>query len=290
MNAKALLYGSLVLTILGTRPARAQDITPPAYTDELQPSPLETPPDRVAPPGRLSDWITYICPDCYGHTSLAGYMGGELYTRSGWSIPWQGGVLRLVAETGWFIQGGGRVLFFNEPLNRAWTVDVSISNVYNHGQRPDVLIPLILRDPRTATMGQPLSLTTTLQMLNRTSVNLTLGQEYYWNSLTKACNSHWNWRWGWDAGGSYGTERADLDVSPPITPTPTPSLDSLRRNDVIGGALFALHSDVEVPCGCCTWFGGVRAELHYTWSDIFQAQKSADILDINLLLSLGVRF
>lgn len=282
MNVKAFLCGTLVVAVLGVRSAAAQELTPPTYTDQGPQSTLdgEVPPDHIASPGSLSSWITYIKPNCCGHTGIGGLIGNELYLRAGWSIPWQGGVLRNVAETGWMVQGGGRLLFFNEPLDRAWTADVSLSNTWNHGQRDDIPITLILRD--TNNPGQFVTQQVTLRSLNRTCVNLTGGREYYGRSLLKGCDGGWNWRWGWDAGGRYGTMRADLDEFG--------MRSFFRRNDVIGGVLFSLHSDVEVPCGCCTWQGGIRAEISYTWSDIFQAQNNADLLDVNLLLTLGVRF
>jgi hypothetical protein len=63
-----------------------------------------------------------------------------------------------------------------------------------------------------------------------------------------------------------------------------------RRGDVTGSLLWAVHTDVEIPCGCCTYQAGFRAEWGYNWSDVFQAQNDADFQELNLLLTLGVRF
>jgi hypothetical protein len=59
---------------------------------------------------------------------------------------------------------------------------------------------------------------------------------------------------------------------------------------VVGGLFLSLHSDVEVPCGCCIFQAGVRAEYGYIWSDILQRHNDTDLESINLLFNAGLRF
>ena len=70
-----------------------------------------------------------------------------------------------------------------------------------------------------------------------------------------------------------------------------PSTVAIRhRTDVVGQVFFALHSDVEVPCGCCIFQAGVRVEWDYTWSDILQRQNDSNMQDLNVMINLGIRF
>jgi hypothetical protein len=47
---------------------------------------------------------------------------------------------------------------------------------------------------------------------------------------------------------------------------------------------------VEIPCHCCVFTAGIRTEYGYTWCDILQSQNRTDVQDINLLITVGVRF
>ena len=84
-------------------------------------------------------------------------------------------------------------------------------------------------------------------------------------------------RLGIDGGGRWGTAKAEFR-------------DLRHFTDVIGAVYGAVHSDYELPRGCCTYFLGLRAEYDYTWSDILQIQNKSDVQDINLMVSLGVRY
>ena len=64
----------------------------------------------------------------------------------------------------------------------------------------------------------------------------------------------------------------------------------LMRSLGVAGAFVGLHSDLEIPMGCCIYYGGFRAEWGYTWSSMLQAQNPGDFMDVNLLLEVGVRF
>ena len=82
---------------------------------------------------------------------------------------------------------------------------------------------------------------------------------------------------GVDVGGRYGTEKLEVTNFRHLT-------------DTNAGVFLAVHSDVEIPCGCCIFQAGLRSEYGYTWSDILQRQNNSDIQDISLLVNLGLRF
>jgi hypothetical protein len=276
MNVKAVLWWALVVTVLGASAAWAEEVPPSTTTPPLAP--------KVQ---GLSDWITYTRPDCCGPIGRNGPIGYELYTRTGWSIPTGGPIFHQGIESGWTIAAGARLLFFNTEADAAWTFDLGLLHSYNHGQRDDLPITLFIRDntinPITMQLQNPgtfIQRDVTVRSLHRTYVQLLFGREWYLTGAPDGC--HWNWRAGFDAGGRYGSMRADLDEFR--------MRSYFRRNDVIGGLLLALHSDVEIPCGCCTFIGGLRLEYGYTWSDIFQVQNDSDLQEVNLLVNLGVRF
>lgn len=276
MSAKAVLPCALVLSIL-TVSARAEDDARPLNlgTDPA-PAPELVPP-ALAPVPRLSDWMTYTKPDCCGPIGRNGMVGTELYARSGWSFPVGGSIFNTVLDNGWMIAGGARVLFFNEPADTAWVVDLGMSYNYNHGRNEDFPITLFVLQPA----GGRIRRDVTVRAYNRTYVNASLGQEWFLNhSANNRCG--WTWRAGWDAGGRYGTSRVDLDEFG--------MRSFFRRNDVIGAVFGAIHSDIEVPCGCCTFVGGLRVEWGYNWSDIFQQGNPADLQEVNALVNLGVRY
>jgi hypothetical protein len=80
----------------------------------------------------LSSWLLYPrMPGCCGPVGQHGPIQTELYVRSGIVWPVGGGILVHSLRDGWDIEGGGRALFFDPALQRAWTVGLSISNVFN---------------------------------------------------------------------------------------------------------------------------------------------------------------
>jgi hypothetical protein len=208
--------------------------------------------------------------------------------RSGLSFPIGGGVLKDTLQVGWGIQGGGRTMFFNQANDMAWSVDLSVSNMNNHGKRPDIQIPLSIlvpsptlsitggtNPPVRVTFGQNGVPGVTVRQLNRTYANLGLGREWWVNSSADAPG--FKWRVGLDVGGRYGTESMKFQ-------------EIQHRTDVIAGLYVAVHSDLEIPWGCVIFQAGVRVEYGYTWSDILQIQNNSDLEDINLLFTAGIRF
>jgi hypothetical protein len=205
-----------------------------------------------------------------------GPIQSETYVRTGASLPIEGAYFGHTLETGWMVQGGARVLFFDPPQENAWTVDFSVSNIYNHGQRSDLpsFFP-VLNVPSNVLGGSPIALfnfPVTVHNLNRTFANAAFGRELY---LWGAANSDdITCRVGWDLGGRYGTAKLELN-------------EIQHRTDVIGGVFFAVHSDAEIPWGRNLLIAGFRLEWDYTWSDILH---EADVQDLNILITAGVRF
>ena len=275
MSTKIVFSCTLVLAVLGVCLVQAQDYRvapgglqpgmPLDPTQVLPPAPQEgVPPLQVAGPG-LSRWLTYQRPECCGNVGCDGPIGAELYVLTGVEIPAEGKIFGHVLETGWVVQGGGRTLFFNPAMDRDWNIDLSISNVFNRGQRSDIKVPLTLGTTRNVSIRE----------LNRTYVNAAFGREWYFYRPPDAwihC-----WRIGLSGGGRLGSEKLELN-------------EIAHRTDVIGGMFAGLSSDVEIPCGCCTFLAGMRAEWGYNWADILQHQNSSDLQDVNILFTAGVRF
>jgi hypothetical protein len=215
---------------------------------------------------------------------------------TGVEIPAGEHIFGHVLETGWVVQGGGRTLFFNPAMDRDWNIDLSVSNILNHGQHSDIKIPINLLVPNTPgsqppVLVNPLFSGVSVRELNRTYVNLAFGRDWYLHRPPDA----WihRLRIGLSAGGRLGTEKLEL-------------IETTHRTDTIAGLFIGLSTDIEIPCGCCTFLFGMRTEWGYTWSDILQYQpapgatqgpmgtrgpiNNSDLQDVNFLFTAGVRF
>jgi hypothetical protein len=212
--------------------------------------------------------MTYQRPECCGNVGADGPIKAELYVLTGVEIPAEGKIFGHVLETGWVVQGGGRSLFFNPEMDRDWNIDLSVSNIFNRGQRSDIKVPLNL-----AGRTQPTEVS--IRQLNRTYVNAALGREWYFTRPPDAWIPHW--RIGLSAGGRLGSAKLELN-------------EILHRTDVVGGVFAILSTDAEIPCGCCIFLAGMRAEWGYNWSDVLQHQNVSDIQDVNILFTAGVRY
>jgi hypothetical protein len=318
MSPKAGLALALLLILVSLSPLRGEDSGPqssqgnypPAGTVEAGPAPLgrpgsgmapvtnpaETlPPPTAVPPPSLSNWITHQRPDCCYPFGGNGPINAELYISNGPSIPAAGSLLHHILDTGWDVQAGGRSLFFNPSVDAAWTIDLSISNIFNHGQ-PTPTVPVILPTQTSfASLAdfKTMTIQAHLRQLNRTFANLAGGREWY--LIGPANASGWKWRAGLDVGGRLGTAKAVFaeTVSEPVTILGSGTFGSTRSHftDTIYGLSISLHTDLERSCGCCTFLAGFRAEWDYTWMDILKGdENSSDLQDVNLLFTFGVRF
>jgi hypothetical protein len=300
MSWKRVCPCALVLTLLGLGAAQAQyAAAPPSGPPAPAAASAEPPAGNPQAPGMLSDWILYRqrC-NCCGPVGGHGPIGTELYVRSGISLPVEGPFFGHTLETGWVIEGGGRVLFFNPEADRAWVVDMSLSNVNNHGQRADraailknIIVPTapVIAGAQPGTARIPL-LAVTVEDYNRTFVNAALGREWFLMGGPGACpggcasgdcgggNCLYSWKAGFDAGYRYGSAKLELN-------------EIRHRTKQVLGPFAALHTEIERNCGCCcTWFAGVRLEWDYTNTHILQGQNDAHLEDVNFLFTLGVRY
>jgi hypothetical protein len=240
------------------------------------PSPLNTGNGKETPTeiyltdgghGGLSDWITYRN-RCGGSRCESGgwqpAIQSEFYLRVGPSFPFGGDLFGDILSPGWMIQGGAKALFYNAPHSRAWFVDFSIANIYNHANDRAPLNPVVIG-------GQ----IATVREYNRTFVGLGGGREWY--LLGTGLDDGPTWRVGLDMGGRYGSGCADFT-------------DVKHKSDVIGGVYAGAQSDVEWPMRCapCVLILGLRGEWAYTWSDVLEMQS--DVQDINVLVHIGVRY
>ena len=121
-----------------------------------------------------------------------------------------------------------------------------------------------------------------------------MGREWYLNAPANAAG--WKWRAGLDIGGRLGTGRAQF-VNEPNQGFISPKGGFDHKTDTLYGLEIALHTDIEIPWGCCTFIYGFRAEWAYNWMDILQPSNlqlvhplNSQLQDVNLLLTLGVRF
>jgi hypothetical protein len=288
MSVKSVCLGSLVVTLLGLGVVQAQGPQMP-YGIPTPPSPAPTagpgttdvrPRDPAASSTTgLSSWIVYPRPPgCCSPCGAAGPIAYEVYLRSGMSFPIGSGVLGNSLHPGWAVGGGARVLFFNPEVDAAWTVDLGLSNIINYSDHKHTatLQNLSLPGPNNIPFTG-VTLNVTPNSFNRTFASLAIGREWFLAGTADPRLNQSNWRAGFDVGGRWGTSKLELD-------------EIQHRVDVVGGLFIALHSDVEIPCGNVIFHGGIRTEWAYTWSDVLQRQNDADISEINLLFTLGIRF
>src|SRR5262249_14666197 len=160
--------------------------------------------------------------------------------RVGGSVPAGGRGFNEVWGGGFNLEGGGRLLLFDRPATSAWTFDVGVGTVFNHGDRQDrqfTLNNIIVPGPPDPLTGPAPSIPVTVRTLNRTTFNFGPGREFYLAG-SGIPDGKWNWRIGFDGGGRYGSARVELN-------------ELRHRTDQIWGAFLAAHTDIEVPfCSC----------------------------------------
>ena len=272
MSAKKVFFAAVLGMCCHWCPAGAQGLntgaTPPPVPQETAPAaPAVTPAD--ADTGNehgtgLSRWITYDRENC-----CIGKGGGppirtELVFRIGPSVPVGGEYFGRNLDTGWMIEGGARALFFNQNWSRAWAVELAISNTHNSGLNPDTIF-------LDHTINQQVS----VRSLDRTFAGAGIGREWYlWAPAN--CADGCYFRFGGDFGGRYGAATVKFN-------------EIRHRTQVIEGVYAAIHTDLEIPWGRCTYLAGVRGEYGFTWSNIF-AQRQGDLQDLTVLFNLGVRY
>jgi hypothetical protein len=321
MSAKTIFTAALVMAVLGFGTVRGQTTTPSySGSNESNNNNNNDANDEGHKPGQvsegphtLSNYITYQRPDCCGPIGGDGPIQLELYSRAGVSVPIGNTSFTKALQNGWMIEGGGRSLFFNPAMDAAWTIDLGLSNTWNHGEHPEIQFPLnniIVPFAASATAFPPQAsfaignfvphatptITTvtptsgpsagtaipvftapgvSIHFLNRTFVNLGFGREYYLLGSAHDCGTRW--RVGADVGGRWGSAKLGLN-------------EIRHRTGVLEGVFASVHTDLEWPCCSVVFVAGLRAEWSYTFSEILQEQNNADVQEINLMVTAGVRF
>jgi hypothetical protein len=302
MNAKCACLVALMISLASAGVTRAQLYgggPSSAPTAPLSPPTLPAPGavpaavDGPVPPPtgpHLSDYILGPAKcDCCGPVGGDGPIATELYLRWGPSVVLMNGFLAKTLETGWDVDVGGRALFFNADRDGAITVDLGLSDVTNHGQHSDrvahlnsIIVPVGVAGATpipTRIFGVPV----TIRDLNRTYANLSLGYEWYIWSPGATCptcgqmGGGCNWRVGFDAGGRWGTEKMEFH-------------EIQHRTEVIEAVFASVHSDLEIPCGGWVFIVGGRVEWDLTWMHTILQDIPENLQNINVLMTLGVRY
>jgi len=305
MSLKKVILATLVPVLLGRGAAHAQSPAgPPADAGgAVVPDTTGGAPPVVGSfhgPTGLSPWL--VGPDrddCCGPLSDRNPLKTELFIRSGWTIPSGDGVLAKSITSGFAIEGGGRALLFNAPGDAAWTFEMSLSNFNNPSGSAPATVPLfnipfnIIQAGQVVSSQPEATVSARIRDLNRTYASLGAGREWYLlggAAGTRDTPHPASWRIGVDGGGRWGTAKLQLDHITAIGETATVAPQKNHRTDTIAAVYLAAHSDVDIPCGCCIFQVGVRAEWDYTWSDILQIQNKGDVISTNLLFNVGVRY
>jgi hypothetical protein len=253
----------------------------------------------------VSEWLAHPSgPYCGGPVGGHGPIGSEVFLRTGVAIPLGDNIVSRVMGAGFMIQGGGRSLFFDRDVSRAWTVELGIASVWLDGgdNRDTVTLRNFAVRGINPANQQVDNIRTAAEFpvspssMNQTYVQLALGREIWFMGTADPSEEGARARFGWDVGSRWGSARMVLhqaaleNVADPFGRTQRIRPELRPRNDVVGGLYLALHSDLEVPCGMCLFHAGVRLEYGYIWSDILQPHNNADFQSINILFNTGVRF
>lgn len=312
-------FGGLIVAFLGLSVAHAQGPanampgpgSPPYQTPgdgapavpssgNGQPAAGEGPP--VFGPG-ISSWIAYPrCGNCCGPVGGNGPIFMETYGRTGFSFPMGNGIIGREYNPGYWMQAGGRSLFFNPSIDAAWTIDLGLSTVWYNGPNPRPVtlhnaIQAVTRD-QGGNVTQVQNAPTAVVFpgsLNQSFLDVALGREIYLLG-TGGCTpgtccdrcGETRWRVGADLGGRWGTSRMGLHDILGL-PAGTQAAKG-HLTATVGGIFVALHTDLEIPTGCCLFFVGLRTEYGWAFNDILQSANDTNVQAINLLLNFGLKF
>jgi hypothetical protein len=298
----------LALAFLGLGVVHGQESIPSPTPSVLPPpnprvrmsnSPDDSPPPSATPDDRqheedgmrypnpgVSSWLAYPrSAECCSRVGGCGPIDMEAYLRSGITQPLHYGIFGRTMRMGWDIGGGVRTLFFNPAETGAWTVDLGITNMnFNTTTHTQTFILDFQKITPSPIAGVAPTVTTipkffvTPSGLNDTTLNLSLGREFYlWGSTHDCKTKDWKWRAGFDCGGRWGSDRVDL-------------VEIRHRTSTIGGIFFSVHTDAEIPCGCAIFYTGLRLEYSYIFSDILQGNNNTDLETVNATWTFGLRY
>ncbi len=208
----------------------------------------------------------------------------ELFFRSGPNIIADaGGANGALDRSGWVFQAGTRSLLFNRAGDAAWVLELGLSTTTNRGKQLDHPIPVLASELRGSDPSNTFTIPLGIRTINRTSFNYGIGRDWFLNGpgyLGQAPDT--NWRFGTDVGGRYGT--ASIGFEPQDDPG-----GYRRRHGIYHGLYVGTQLNWERNMGGWILLAGVRAEYGYTWMNLIPP-LNGDIQDVNILLTLGVRF
>jgi hypothetical protein len=268
MSARKVFFAALLGLCWSCCTVQAQGVNAPTP----MPAPLPKEGAAAAPKATstdeggtgLSSWITYDRNNCCLGKGSSTPVLTEVIFRIGPSFPVGGEFFSRNLDTGWMIEGGARAMFFNHAWTAAWAVELGVSNTYNPSHSTNTIF-----------LDHNINQFVSVRALDRTFANLGLGREWYLLG-SQATSSDCHLRFGADFGGRYGAATVKFN-------------EIRHRTQVIEGIFAAIHTDLEIPWGRCTYLAGVRGEYGFTWSNIF-APGQGDMQDLTLLFNLGVRY
>jgi hypothetical protein len=273
----------------------------------------------------MSQWLLYPrMPGCCGPIGLNGPIGYDLFLRAGLAFPIGGGLLQHSLQDGLYVEGGGRTLFYNPEMTRAWTATLGVGN-FNADSRHfvpsfqmnnipvhTVIPPSTTGTPgstsSTGTAGSTTSGTTTPTSgtTGTTTTSSTTGAGtpiiVVVPSLTASVASY-NQTWFSVYGGRecylWGNAecsnqqcslRAGVEVGGRWATEKVDFNEIRHRTGTAGGVSIAGYTELVVPCQCVIYTFGLRTQYDYIFTDILQSQNVNDLQLFNLLVTVGLRF
>jgi len=207
----------------------------------------------------------------------------ETYIRTGPSILAGNNTWTDTAKSGWYSGAGFRTLLFNSASDAAWVIDLGVSYTRNDGRGVNSPLDIQSNQLKGSSVDDTSFTALGIRGLSRTTFNFALGRDWFLNGPGSVGQEPFgNWRAGADIGGRYGT--ASVDFEPVNEPG-----GYRRLQDVVHGVFIGSHLNWERSFGNFNFFAGVRGEWGYTWTNLLPT-NAADIIDVNLLMSLGFRF
>lgn len=275
MNLRILLATFAILLLLGNAQAQTQGYAPlsPNTTIVEDESGIASVGNGACRRPLVGGGGT--CAGCDGPVGGNAAIGTELIWRNGPSFVFGGQRLSRELDTGFTTELVARTLFYSMDYREAFVVDLGVSDTYNHartGNRTPFVLDIIQPNALTGTSTR-MNIPVTVKSYNRTFFNYGIGKQWFlWNDALTVGD---NFRVGLDVGGRWGTSSARFN-------------EIRHRTDTVDGMYLGGDAKWETPTRFGMFSVGVRTEWTYTWGDILQVPS--DMQEINLLLTLGVRY
>ncbi|MBX9680465.1 MAG: hypothetical protein K2X38_17030 [Gemmataceae bacterium] len=215
------------------------------------------------------------CASCDSPVGGNAAIGTELIWRNGASFVFGNQRLGRELGTGFTTEIIARTLFYSQDYREAFIVDLGVGDTYNparSGARTPTVLNILQPNSRTGAATR-MNIPVTVKNYNRSYLSYGVGKQWFlWNDALTVGD---NFRVGVDIGGRWGSSSARFN-------------EIRHRTDTIDGLYIGGDAKWETPTRFGMFSVGVRTEWTYTWTEILQAPS--DMQEINLLLSLGVRY